>query len=49
MLRKHKEAKEVSNVKRINRRNIPSAQQPRSKLDDLMDKASNEEVMRVKN
>lgn len=48
MLRKHQENK-VTSVKRINRRNIPSAQQPRSKLDDLMDQCSNEEVMRVKN
>jgi len=48
MLRKHQENK-VTNVKRINRRNIPSAQHPRSKLDDLMEQCSNEEVMRVKN
>ncbi len=47
MLRRHQES-QLSHIDRI-RRNIPSAQQARSKLDDLMAVAANEEAMRVKN
>lgn len=47
MLRRHQESK-AGQQKRV-RRNIPSAQHPRSKMDDLMAAAASEEVMRVKN
>ena len=47
MLRRHQES-QLSHVDRI-RKNLPSAQQPRSKLDNLMAVAASEEAMRLKN
>ena len=45
MLRQHKESKQINFI----RRNMISAQQPRQKYDDLIEKARCEEVMRLKN
>lgn len=47
MLRRHQDS-QLSHIDRI-RRNIPSAQQARNKLDDLTALAANEEAMRLKN
>jgi hypothetical protein len=47
MLKRHQESHD-SHIDRI-RRNLPSAQQPRSKLDNLMIAAASEEAMRLKN
>lgn len=45
MLRQHKESKQINFI----RRNMISAQEPRRKYEDLIEKARCEEVMRLKN